>query len=154
MKISEHTATVVGALFTFAAVAYASLRTSPASSVGKLGMNTEDEDGENRPLNSTKDDDDDMLESGKDGDDERDDDESGAVLYNWCYFHITFALATLYLMEVMTDWGAIRDGTTADVHIGRGKASVWLKIVSAWLSAALYIWTLVAPLCFPDRDFN
>merc|ERR1712166_35274 len=155
MKISEHTATVVGALFTFAAVAYASLRTSPASSVGKLGMNNKDENGESRPLKSE--DDDDMLESGKGGDDdddEREDDESGATLYNWCYFHMTFALATLYLMEVMTDWGAIRDGTTADVHIGRGKASVWLKIASAWLSAALYIWTLVAPLCFPDRDFD
>ena len=152
MKISEHTATVVGALFTFAAVAYASLRTSPASSVGKLGMNNTDEDGESRPLK--RDDDDDMLESGKDDDDDREDDESGATLYNWCYFHMTFALATLYLMEVMTDWGAIRDGTTADVHIGRGKASVWLKIASAWLSAALYVWTLVAPVCMPDRDFN
>jgi hypothetical protein len=151
MKISEHTATVVGAMFTFAAVAYASLRTSPASTVGKLGMNNTDENGESRPLKS--DSDDDLLESGK-GDDEREDDEAGATLYNWCYFHLTFAMATLYLMEVMTDWGAIRDGSTADQHIGRGKASVWLKIVSAWLSAFLYIWTLAAPLCFPDREFN
>jgi hypothetical protein len=147
--ISDHTASVVGAMFTFAAVCYASLRTAPASSVGKLGMNTErGDDDEKSSLTDNTD-----LENGSD-DEEREDDEAGAVRYNWCYFHLTFALACLYLMEVMTDWGAIRDGATISEHIGRGKASVWLNIISSWLSALLYMWTLAAPIIMTNRDFD
>ena len=34
-----------------------------------------------------------------------------------------------------------------------GWTSVWVKIASQWVTVALYCWTLVAPLLFPDRDF-
>jgi len=149
--ISAHTASVVGAMFTFAAVCYATLRTAPASSVGKLGMNTEHaNDDETRSLTDDTD-----LENASDVA-EREDDEAGAVRYNWCYLHLTFALACLYLMEVMTNWGAIasKDNVHISQHLGRGKASVWLNIVSSWLSALLYMWTLAAPICMPDRDFD
>lgn len=32
--------------------------------------------------------------------------------------------------------------------------AVWVKISSSWIGLALYLWTLVAPLVLPDRDFN
>lgn len=32
--------------------------------------------------------------------------------------------------------------------------AVWVKISSSWLGLALYLWTLVAPLVLPDRDFS
>lgn len=32
--------------------------------------------------------------------------------------------------------------------------AVWVKMSSSWLGLGLFLWTLVAPLLFPDRDFN
>jgi hypothetical protein len=32
-------------------------------------------------------------------------------------------------------------------------ASTWIKILSCWVCAGLYIWTLVAPILLPDREF-
>jgi hypothetical protein len=31
---------------------------------------------------------------------------------------------------------------------------MWVKIISSWLCAALYTWTLVAPAILSDRDFG
>ena len=37
--------------------------------------------------------------------------------------------------------------------INVGWTSVWVKVVSQWVTVGLYCWTLVAPQLFPDRDF-
>ncbi len=47
-----------------------------------------------------------------------------------------------------------RDGHAADIHVGEGMSSVWVKIVSSWIAALIYMWTLVAPACLPNRDFD
>jgi hypothetical protein len=31
---------------------------------------------------------------------------------------------------------------------------MWIKVVTSWVSNVLYIWTLVAPILFPNRDFS
>ena len=31
---------------------------------------------------------------------------------------------------------------------------MWMKVASQWAIVALYVWSLVAPLLFPDRDFD
>ena len=33
-------------------------------------------------------------------------------------------------------------------------ARAWLQLSTNWLCALLYLWTLIAPKCFPDRDFS
>lgn len=38
--------------------------------------------------------------------------------------------------------------------INVGWTSVWVKVVSQWVTVGLYCWTLVAPVLFPDRDFS
>eukprot|EP00055_Hartaetosiga_balthica_P008532 m.32078 g.32078 ORF g.32078 m.32078 type:complete len:434 (+) comp6360_c0_seq1:153-1454(+) len=134
------TTRVVGAMLTFAAVAYSSLRTSHASQLGKLGM--DQENGEKEML---------LDESSAE---EGGSNEHGGVKYNWSFFHLTFMLASFYLMMVITDWANIKDGHDATSHVGSGMASVWVQVVSSWIAAGLYIWTLVAPSCLPNRDFN
>lgn len=38
--------------------------------------------------------------------------------------------------------------------VNSNTASMWVKIVSSWVCASLYGWTLVAPLALPDREFH
>jgi hypothetical protein len=30
---------------------------------------------------------------------------------------------------------------------------MWVKAISQWVASGLFLWTLVAPAVFPDRDF-
>lgn len=32
--------------------------------------------------------------------------------------------------------------------------AVWVKICASWTGLLLYLWTLVAPLLLPNRDFS
>jgi len=38
--------------------------------------------------------------------------------------------------------------------ISANMSAVWVKIISAWMCFTLYMWTLVAPVVLPDRDFS
>eukprot|EP00043_Microstomoeca_roanoka_P013271 m.130015 g.130015 ORF g.130015 m.130015 type:complete len:429 (-) comp15711_c3_seq1:51-1337(-) len=134
---------VVGAILTFISVAYSSIRTSSASQLGKLGMANEAE-GQSLIMS-------DVEASGGDHDGT---DEDDGVRYSWTFFHLTFMLAAFYLMMIITDWANIRDGHTANSKIGNGLASVWVQIASSWVVSLMYLWTLIAPICLPDRDFN
>ena len=33
-------------------------------------------------------------------------------------------------------------------------SAVWVKIISSWLCFVIYMWTLIAPLVLPERDFT
>lgn len=56
-----------------------------------------------------------------------------------------------YIAMLMTGWGV---GAEEKDLLDVGWLSVWVKLVSQWLTAALYLWTLVAPALFPDRVFS
>ena len=46
-------------------------------------------------------------------------------------------------------------GNDVDISsINANMGAVWVKIVSAWLCTAIYLWTLAAPILLPDRDFS
>ncbi len=67
--------------------------------------------------------------------------------------NLVLALMALWYPMVLTSWGQIKsDGSAANPTIGG--AAMWCIIVGQWLALALYIWTLVAPRLFPDRDFS
>jgi len=69
-------------------------------------------------------------------------------------------LATLYLTMVITNWTLPTsveeqhvDTNQPELQIDRGMTSTWVKIISSWLTIVVYVWTLIAPICYPDREF-
>jgi len=78
------------------------------------------------------------------------------VSYNYSYFHFTFFLASLYLTMVLTNWvlpEKADENSKQSIEIDQGMMSVWVKVVSSWITIILYVWTLLAPICFPGREF-
>jgi hypothetical protein len=57
----------------------------------------------------------------------------------------------MYTSMLLTGWGTRREDDTEAV--GSGWASVWVKFFSVWATGAIYVWCLIAPALFPDREF-
>lgn len=77
--------------------------------------------------------------------------KSKPVTYSYSFFHIIFSLASMYSAMLLTGWTTSVGGSGKLVDVGW--ASVWVRIVTGWATAALFIWSLIAPVLFPDRDF-
>jgi len=73
------------------------------------------------------------------------------VTYNYAQFYVIFALASMYIAMLMTGWGS---GKVQKDLIDVGWPSVWVKTVSSWVAALLYLWTLFAPAVLSDRTFS
>jgi hypothetical protein len=67
-------------------------------------------------------------------------------------FHVIMCLASMYLAMTLTDWGVESASSSAALNLSR--ETMWVKIVTQWLTALLFAWTLIAPRLFPDRDFS
>ncbi|RZC34240.1 serine incorporator [Asbolus verrucosus] len=89
-------------------------------------------------------------DGGERGDKKVWDNEEESVAYSWSFFHIMFALATLYVMMTLTNW--YKPNSSLNLHAN--SASMWVKTISSWLCLILYGWTLIAPIALPDREFN
>ena len=148
-------AELAGAALTLLSVAYSALRCGSADFFGDAG------DGNDLGTAS-------LLDATGDGaaGDGDDADVGGAgaafpagpVRYSYSFFHGVFALASAYLGMLLTGWGARGDGDgdagPGDIRdVDSGWASVWVKIVSAWITSLLYGWTVAAPFVMEDRDF-
>ncbi|XP_072989889.1 uncharacterized protein [Typha latifolia] len=73
------------------------------------------------------------------------------VTYSYSFFHLVFCLASMYSAMLLTGWSTSvgESGKLIDV----GWPSVWVRIGTGWATAVLYIWSLIAPILFPDREF-
>jgi len=80
-------------------------------------------------------------------------DDFAPVAYNYSFFHLVFALASMYIAMLMTGWGGPDGDAPGDGRVGVGWATVGVKAGAAACAALLYCWTLVAPALFPDREF-
>uniref|UniRef100_A0A2P2IJU9 Serine incorporator 3 n=2 Tax=Rhizophora mucronata TaxID=61149 RepID=A0A2P2IJU9_RHIMU len=132
---------VLGMLTTVLSVLYSAVRagssktflsppSSPRSSAGK------------KPLLEAEE-----LEEGKEKKKEA---EARPVNYSYSFFHAIFALASMYSAMLLSGWTSSSENSEL---IDVGWTSVWVRICTEWVTAALYVWTLVAPLLFPDREF-
>lgn len=84
------------------------------------------------------------LESGKGSTEPR------PVSYSYSFFHLIFALASMYSAMLLSGWTSSSESSDL---IDVGWTSLWVRICTEWVTAGLYIWSLVAPLLFPDREF-
>ncbi|XP_007558462.1 serine incorporator 1-like [Poecilia formosa] len=133
---------IVGLLIFLFCTLYASIRSSNNSQVNKL-MQTEEGQG----LTSA----DQEVSAGEDGVHRAVDNEEEGVTYSYSFFHFSLFLASLYIMMTLTNW--YQPGTD-NKTMQTAMPAVWVKISSSWIGLALYLWTLVAPVVLPDRDFS
>uniref|UniRef100_A0A3P9A626 Serine incorporator 2, like n=1 Tax=Esox lucius TaxID=8010 RepID=A0A3P9A626_ESOLU len=131
---------IVGLVIFLFCTLYASIRSSSNAQMNKL-MQTEEGGGGYGGEG----------EAGKDGVHRAVDNEEEEVTYSYSFFHFHLCLASLYIMMTLTNWYQ-PDTTTQSMQ--STMPAVWVKISSSWLGLGLYLWTLLAPLIFPDRDFS
>lgn len=83
-------------------------------------------------------------------DEDVNDEERQSVQYNYSLFHIIFFLATQYVATLLTI-NVKQDDYGDFVPVGRTYFASWVKIVSSWVCFILYGWSLLAPVIWPDR---
>lgn len=74
------------------------------------------------------------------------------VKYSYTLFHLVFFLATQYVATLLTI-NVKQDDMGDFVPVGRTYFASWLKIISSWICYVLYSWSLIAPVIWPER-FN
>jgi serine incorporator 1/3 len=86
--------------------------------------------------------------------DDTEDDSSAA----YTFFHGVFLLASMHAAMLFVGWVKI---TQSDADSDQTRTtlsentteSFWIKVTSAYFTALLYLWSLLAPKLLPDRDF-
>ncbi|CAK9329053.1 unnamed protein product [Citrullus colocynthis] len=131
---------VLGMLTTIVSVIYSALRAG--SSTTFLSPPSSPRAGGSKPLLESED-----LEDGKN---KKTEGEGQPVSYSYTFFHLIFALASMYSAMLLSGWTSLNESSDL---IDVGWTSVWVRICTEWVTAALYIWSLVAPILFPDREF-
>lgn len=134
---SETLMRCVGILLTIFSVAYMTMRSAESGS--EIGVGT----GTSEP----------MMEAGgkSDGDNN---DESEVVAYNYSFFHIVYAIGAMYLAMVLVDWKPSFNTHGEAIETMSPWITVWIKIVSQWITFGLYMWTLIAPFVCSSREWG
>ena len=78
------------------------------------------------------------------------DDERDGVAYSYSFFQVLFCLAALYSMMTLTSWYRPEEAQHFSVKLVCGWGAVWIRLSAAIFSTFIYIWTLIAPVIFPD----
>eukprot|EP00834_Sanchytrium_tribonematis_P006807 NODE_539_length_6273_cov_0.700194.p3 type:complete len:298 gc:universal NODE_539_length_6273_cov_0.700194:2423-1530(-) len=65
-------------------------------------------------------------------------------------YHFIILMSLMYFGGIMTNWNHIGGW----FEIGKSDVGFWMKLASSWLTFVVYLWCLVAPSIFPDRDFG
>ncbi|XP_057486231.1 uncharacterized protein LOC130772432 isoform X1 [Actinidia eriantha] len=131
---------VLGMLTTVLSVLYSALRAGSSTTFLSPPSSPKASAAAKKPLLDSED-----VEEGK----EKKEKEPRPVSYSYMFFHLIFALASMYSAMLLSGWSSSESTDLIDV----GWTSVWVRIGTEWVTAVLYIWTLVAPLIMPDREF-
>ncbi|ERN12372.1 hypothetical protein AMTR_s00025p00104130 [Amborella trichopoda] len=131
---------IMGMITTVLSVVYSAVRAG--SSTTFLSPPSSPKAGEKKPLLES--DNLDEVEKNKQN-------EARPVSYSYTFFHLIFALASMYSAMLLTGWTSLSD---SEDLIDVGWTSVWVRMCTEWVTAGLYVWSLVAPLILSDREFS
>ncbi len=66
---------------------------------------------------------------------------------------IVFLLISGYFAMILTNWATLQTSTSIS-NPKTGSVAMWIQAAGQWIAIAIYLWSLVAPKLFPDRDFG
>jgi len=142
-------ALIFGAMFTVVSVVYASVRAGSSNLVPKKSKDTliteADKSNDSEEAGSEE-----LEEDEEEG---YQDDELTECSYNYALFHLAFALGSMYLAMLLTNWSVVT-GESETAETDSGWMAVSIKLASCCLAAILYTWTIFAPAILPNRDWE
>eukprot|EP00386_Alphamonas_edax_P004805 GDKI01015141.1.p1 GENE.GDKI01015141.1~~GDKI01015141.1.p1 ORF type:complete len:444 (+),score=65.03 GDKI01015141.1:138-1469(+) len=65
------------------------------------------------------------------------------------YFHTIMLAFSFYFCMLCSNWRSAKYE-----EMGSGWEAFWVQVAGGWAVLLLYLWTLIAPALFPDRDFG
>jgi len=71
-------------------------------------------------------------------------------------FHFIMMCAAMYMSMLLTGWGSsqeVKEHDSKKAH-DLNLMSMWIKIITQWVTHLVYGFYLLAPKIFPDRDFD
>jgi len=68
-------------------------------------------------------------------------------------FQALMILAAVYYAMLLTNWGNPTLFTDTTNFFQANNTSFWVKLVAQWVTIIIYLFSLIAPLLFPDREF-
>jgi hypothetical protein len=137
---------LVGLLYLFLALCFLGFYIKKAP-----GSNTTEEHKEinkNPILEQEGKSDQELLPGNNDNDDELD---LSAAYY---YFQIFMIFMAIYYCMLLTNWNVLEPEAQTTQLITKNWTSFWIKISALVATVLLYIWVLIAPRLFPDREFD
>jgi len=146
---SSTVAIVIGAVFAILAVCYSAFTTS-GSTASIVGTSEDKEDSsQGEPLVNKIDEKKEEEPTTADIDDEKE-----TTSYNYTLYHLVFAFGAMYVGMLLTSWAMIDESNDTSPVVDNGLVSFLVKLISSYLTIALYSWTVVAPYLFPNRDWS
>ena len=70
------------------------------------------------------------------------------------YFHIFMMFMSVYYSMVLTNWTVVEGSAESFKLMPQSMVSFWIKLSAVLVSGLLYLWVMLAPVLFPDREFN
>lgn len=70
------------------------------------------------------------------------------------FFHIFMIFMSLYYCMLLTNWNVIDPNSTQPDLLGPSWSSFWIKATTILITFLLYVYVLLAPRLFPDREFD
>jgi len=62
-------------------------------------------------------------------------------------------MMSIYYCMLLSNWNVIGENESVQT-LTQTWTSFWIKLFTLLLSGLLYLWVLIAPILFPDREFD
>ena len=66
-------------------------------------------------------------------------------------YHLLMTFASMYYAMLLTNWGGFTKGNE---DFSSEMCGIRARFITQWAANGLFLWSLVAPRIFPDRDFS